>query len=631
MRRLILLFITLLTVLCCQDKNQDSVEVKEIKLFISNQASSLTSVSFTLYAFDGDLHEYDRWGVVYSESADKTAGEQVPLQGSPADKKITVELDDLKENTAYHVWGWAEGDRVPRLWTSHVTIRTLDRTKLSGTPIGSMSGKWAGADLGDRCVIKRFGYCPVPMKEKSTELAIIEGANSPDFSDALPIAMIKESYASEGMRYVDVDCSRGFRYVRYVAPAGENCNLSALEFYGLTGEGDDSQFCQLTNLPTVVINTEGAEEITSKENELSSTVYIISENGTDLLATQETGVRGRGNASWTFPKKPYRLKFKSKQSPLGAPASAKKWTLINNYGDKTLLRNIVAFEISRRVGQSYTPFCTPVDLVVNGEYRGCYQFCDQVEAAAGRVEAKDGYLIEIDAYASGEEVWFNSAEGMPVTIKHPDEDDITSEQRAFIQTYFNSMETTVFADNFTDPVTGYRKYLDLDSFLRNFIIGEFAGNTDTFWSVYMYKDSADGKLYTGPAWDYDLALENDKRTHPILSLSDYIYCTRGSVASSAVRKMVSRIVKEDPAAKERLVEIWTEACSEGRLSEINAFVSETASLLEESQRLNFMRWPILNEKVHQNIQALGSYPAEVQTVKNYLERRLEHFDGLVRK
>ena len=89
------------------------------------------------------------------------------------------------------------------------------------------------------------------------------------------------------------------------------------------------------------------------------------------------------------------------------------------------MRNILAFEVSRRVGLSYTPFCHPVDVILNGEYRGSYHLCDQVEAASGRVEAKDGYLIEVDAYAYSEDVWFSSNSGTPVTIKHPDEDDIT--------------------------------------------------------------------------------------------------------------------------------------------------------------------------------------------------------------
>ena len=493
------------------------------------------------------------------------------------------------------------------------------------------SQTWVGLDLGEKHVITKVGWSPRVDHQQRVELALFEGANEPDFSDALPIYIVKESGVNRVMQYGDVDCSRGFRYVRYVSPNDVRCNLAELEFYGHKSEGDDSKFYQLTNLPTVVINTSGAQEITSKEVEISSNVYIISQDGTDLLATSQTGVRGRGNASWGFPKKPYRLKFDSKQSPLGAPASAKKWTLISNYGDKSLLRNVMAFEVSRRVGQSYTPFCHPVDLIVNGEYRGCYQFCDQVEAAKGRVDAKDGYLIEIDAYAYDEDVWFNSSKGTPVTIKHPDEDDITSEQKAFIEGFFNKMEAAVFASNFTDESEGYRKYLDLDSFLRNFIVGEFGGNTDTYWSVYMYKDAADGKLYTGPAWDYDLGFENDYRTYPINSLPDYIYASSGSVASDAVRRMVTRIVKDDPAAKARLVEIWETALAEGGLSDLNAYLDEKTAMLQESQELNFKRWKILNEYVHMNFQALGSYEAEVGTVRTYITERFQTFDQLVRR
>lgn len=493
------------------------------------------------------------------------------------------------------------------------------------------SRTWVGLDLGEKHVITKVGWSPRIDHQSRVELALFEGANNPDFSDALPIHIVKNPGENNTMHYADVNCSRGFRYVRYVSPNDVRCNLAELEFYGHPGEGDDSKLYQLTNLPTVVINTPNAEEITSKEYELSSNVYIISDNGTKLLATSETGVRGRGNASWNFPKKPYRLKFDSKQSPLGAPASAKKWTLISNYGDKALMRNILAFEVSRRVGLSYTPFCHPVDVILNGEYRGSYHLCDQVEAASGRVEAKDGYLIEVDAYAYSEDVWFSSNRGTPVTIKHPDEDDITGDQQNFIADYFNKMEAAVFASNFTSETAGYRKYLDLDSFLKNFIVGEFAGNTDTYWSVYMYKDAADGKLYTGPIWDYDLAFENDQRTYPINNLSDYIYASRGSVASEAMRSLVTKIVKNDPAAKARLLELWTAARTEGGLDDLNEMVDELEVLLQESQELNFKRWKILDQRVHENYQALGSYSSEVGTVRTYITKRLESLDKLIRK
>ena len=492
------------------------------------------------------------------------------------------------------------------------------------------SRTWVGLDLGEKHVITRVGYSPRISHEGRVQLAILEGANSADFSDALPIAIIKQKGVSNQMSYVDVNCSRAFRYVRYVSPNDVRCNLSELEFYGWKGKGDDSQFCQLTNLPTVVVNTRNREEITSKEVYVMSNVYIISDGGKKILETSETGIKGRGNASWGFPKKPYKIHFADKQQVLGSPSTDRKWTLINNYGDKTLMRNILAFEVSRRVGMVYTPFCTPVDLVLNGEYQGCYQLCDQVEVGVGRVPAKDGYLVEIDAYAYDEDKYFyTSSRGIPVTVKYPQDDVITQAQMNFIQNYFERMEAAVFSSNYKDPVNGYRKYLDLDSFLLNFIVGEFCGNTDTYWSVNMYKDGAQGKFYTGPVWDYDLAFENDNRTYPINNINGYIYATKGSVADDDVRTMVTRIVKNDADAHARLIELW-DAVKPG-LSDLNFYVDQTYDLLYESQQLNFIRWPILSTRVHQNPKAYGSYDAEVNAVKTYITGRLTRFDQLVRR
>lgn len=497
---------------------------------------------------------------------------------------------------------------------------TPESELLSETSIGS--GRWRGFDLGSAHVITKAIFA----SSSSQTLGLFQGANNSDFSDALPLAIVKSNTKAGEFK---VQCSRGFRYVRYMAPPDASYSLSKLEFEGWKGAGDDSRLYQLTNIPTVVINTQDARDITSKTNEIKCTVYIISNGGKELLTAPLTDIRGRGNASWDFPKKPYRIKFAEKHSPLGAPSYDRRWTLISNYGDKTLMRNILAFEVCRRVEMAYTPFCKPVDVILNGKYQGCYQFCDQVEVGVGRVPAKDGYLIEIDAYNYTEDVNFSSSRGMPVSVHYPKSDSITSAQRSFIQSYFNSMEAAVFSSLFKDASKGYRKYLDVDSFLRNFIVGEFCGNTDTYWSVYMYKDAAQGVLYSGPAWDYDLSFENDQRTAPINNLSDYIYATRGSVPSSAIRDMVNRIVKEDPAAKARLLALWEQY--KPALSNLNNYVDETAALLEESQQLNFTRWPILNQRVHQNVRAYGSYSGEVKAVKTYITGRLKSFDKIVRK
>ena len=670
-------FLYLFTVLsfllvgCAEPDEPYTPSKPDIILSLGEAVCDASSVTLTISASGKDLDMFNRWGVTYSESSDKKGGRGLKSTGVPSDGTNEIVINGLKDNTTYYIWGWAYTKSDDQVWTEdHITATTAKKpdpkpAKLSGTVIGSRysvdytsgsqsttvnvknnvfdgdfdtyfasydrSGSWVGLDLGSKHVITKIGYSPRITQSHRVELAMIEGANNPDFSDALPIHMIKQSAPERQMTYEQTSCSRGFRYVRYVSPNDVRCNLAELEFYGYEDEGDDSKLYQLTNLPTVVINTEGSQEIVSKEEELSSTVYIISEEGTNLLATTETGVRGRGNASWDqFPKKPYRLKFKSKQSPLGASASAKKWTLISNYSDKSLMRNILAFEASRRIGQAYTPYCHPVDVIVNGEYRGCYQLCDQVEAAEGRVPAKDGYLIEIDAYAWKEVSAFWSWRGTPVTIKHPDEDDITDSQRQHIESFFNQMETAALGEDFTDPEKGYRKYLDLESFLRNLLVGDFCGNTDLLWSVYMYKDAKDGKLYTGPTWDHDLSFDNDYRSYPVNANNDFIFLFVPSPASDAVRDITRRIVKEDPEAKNLLAQYWNQALEEGDLKTLPEYLDQTYVLLQESQELNFKRWDILDSQVHMNFQALGTYEAEVNFLKNCLKERLVKFDEYVK-
>lgn len=505
---------------------------------------------------------------------------------------------------------------------------------------------WVGLDLGEPHVITRIGFASRKMRSYKLQLAVVEGANEPDFSDAMPLYMIRDDKTPSGrMTYADINVSRGFRYVRFMSGPSAACNFAEIEFYGHPGEGDDSQLFQLTNLPLVVVNTDGMRMMQSKDDKVNSTVHIISDGGTSLLSKKDTECKGRGNASWNFPKKPMRLKFPKKQTVLpDAPAKCKKWTLINNYGDKSLMRNKIAFHMSRGIGLSYTPYCQFVDLIFNGEYQGCYQLCDQVEVNPGRVEITEmtpddiegealtgGYFIEIDAYANQEASWFESLRGIPVTIKSPDDDEITPEQSAYIKDYFNKFETAVFTYGFTSETTGYRKYLNLDSFLQYFIVGELDGNTDYFWSIYMSKERGEEKFVVGPVWDVDLGFDNDYRTYPIANKTDFIYRSGGSVASDAVKRLADRILIADAKSRERLKYLWSDARVNRHYNPTYycKLVDRYAEQLAQSQELNFKRWNILGENVHMNPAVSGSYEGEVQRVKDYLNERFAQLDRII--
>ncbi len=510
------------------------------------------------------------------------------------------------------------------------------------------SNTWVGLDLGEKHVITKIGYAPRSGYGDRVKLAVIEGANRDDFEDAVPIYLIPESGVPGQMNYATINCSRGFRYVRYVTPNDKRCNLAELEFYGTKGEGDDSQFFQVTNLPTVYIRTNKAAEVTSKETEISCTVHVVSDGGKKVHIGEKTGIRGRGNASWNFDQKPYRIKFDKKTSLLDAPAKAKKWTLISPYGDKSLMRNMLGFEISKRVGARYTPYCQPVDVIMNGEYRGCYQLTDQVDVREHRVDVTEmkpednsgealtgGYFIEIDARASQEKCYFWGAKGIPVAIKSPDDDKITTQQKKYIENAFNNLVEKVFSLHFSHAEWGYYPYLDIDSFVKHLIIGELSGNTDTYWSTFMYKERGDDKFYTGPAWDFDIAFDNDSRTHTELNNpTDFLYATSvSSMAGGEMRQFVNRIIKQDPVANARMKELWKDLRDSGVITpeSLVQWVDETEKYLDQSQKLHYTRWGNLHFNVNMNFQHLGSYPAEVDMVRKFINRRVTDLDEIINR
>lgn len=503
------------------------------------------------------------------------------------------------------------------------------------------SGTWVGLDLGEAHVITKIAYAPRRDYIDGPDrllLGIFEGANDADFLEAVPLLMITELPQADTLTAQVVNCSKGFRYVRYVGPNNVRCNIAEIEFYGYKGVGDDSQFLQLTNLPTVVIHTEEAEAIESKDFYVNGFVTFISDDGKTLYK-DGLGIRGRGHSSWTFPKKPYRIKLFKKVNLLGFPAKERNWTLISNYGDKTLMRNLLAFDLSRRLEMVYTSVGIPVDLILNGEYQGTYNLCDQIEVAFDRIEVQEmtpddiappdvtgGYFIEVDAYAPEEESWFRSSRlGTPVKIRYPDSEDIVMEQFNYIRTHYEKMENAIFTPHYYDPVNGYRKYMDVESFIRHFLVGEISGNTDTYWSVYMYKERGDEIFKFGPVWDFDLAYENDFRTYPINQRNQWIYQI-GSTADGFL-DVVNRLFTDNSLVNS-VKDTYAGYRNSGVLTKdaLLQVADHYATVLSQSQRLNFMRWNIMNRIVHGNPLIHGSFENEVANVKHYISERIDWMD-----
>ena len=139
-----------------------------------------------------------------------------------------------------------------------------------------------------------------------------------------------------------------------------------------------------TGLPIVSIQTQGGRDITSKDNWLTATISIEGGEEFEDLEQMEVQVAGRGNSTWNYAKKPYKLKFGSKTEILGMPKH-KRWVLLANYIDKTMLRNDVSFYLGKQTSLAWTPRGYHVELILNGEHKGNYYLCEQIKIDKNRV------------------------------------------------------------------------------------------------------------------------------------------------------------------------------------------------------------------------------------------------------
>lgn len=270
-----------------------------------------------------------------------------------------------------------------------------------------------------------------------------------------------------------------------------------------------------TGLPIINIYTDDRGPVTSKEDWKSAKITINGVGRFDDLAESVVNIRGRGNTTWGWPKKPYALKFESKTEVLGMPKH-KRWVLLANAMDKTMLRNRMALRISEQTSLAWTPRNEYAELFLNGRHLGTYLVTEQIKVDKNRVNITEmspsdnegealtgGYLFELDFHFDNEKQW-RTPRNMPFAIKSPDEDELTAEQFAWAQEYIKNLEALIHSKEFLDPETGYMNYVDRQSFVDYWIIYEVCLNHEIGnpGSVYMHKDRG-GILTAGPIWDFD--------------------------------------------------------------------------------------------------------------------------------
>lgn len=376
-----------------------------------------------------------------------------------------------------------------------------------------------------------------------------------------------------------------------------------------------------SGLPVTIINTPNNQDITSKEEYIENTLISILQ--TDIIDEfcEITNVKGRGNSTWAAPKKPYAIKFNKKKSLLSLPED-KSWVLLANYYDPTLLRNDLALFLGDEMSLlDWTPHFQHVDIVLNGEYKGIYQVGEKYKISKNRVNVgEDGFLMEIDVRAPSEDdarYFIVDHLTYPVNIKEPDVEFDDSDY-TYAKDFVIAADAALFSDDFTNPETGWQKYLDLDSFVEWYLINEISKNADAvrLQSSCHMNLKRGGKIKMGPLWDFDMAFGGYRGSEETT-----LWANDPEGFKLKDTQWFSRLF-EDPVFVARVKERFND-CYYANKHRMFEHIDQTASILINKVVEDNKLWGTITWKASTNSQVKEVYQEKVDAMKNWLNTRLE--------
>lgn len=393
------------------------------------------------------------------------------------------------------------------------------------------------------------------------------------------------------------------------------------------------------NVPSVFIKTENKDGLSqlkiSKDIQMSGEIAFMDVYG-NVVATTMERINGRGNTSWdsagVFGKYPFNIKLQDKTDVFGM-GNNKKWCIIPQVFDEALIRNILVNDLARAVGLENTPNAENVDVYFNGEYIGTYLLSQRVDMGKNKlIPSESGYLVECELMEryDVEENKFRTNRGQAIIVKAPD--TVTSTKVDEIQDYIQRVEEAIYAeDGYNGRGEHYSDLIDVDSFVKVYLINEFSMNLDGgATSFFMYKDG-DDKLKAGPVWDFDWAFGSYESR-------DGINLVEGTSWYIKNKKMYDG---NDLAIMAKLcshTEFWEMVKEEWR----NSFKAAVTSQLEggnlmpidgyldkykDTAAMNFTRYDILPTAYTWGSSDTGrTYEENMEFLKEYYKRRIEFFD-----
>ncbi len=370
--------------------------------------------------------------------------------------------------------------------------------------------------------------------------------------------------------------------------------------------------------PNFYVNTDYGRIINSKETYIHC---LVSTNNSEYEITDiDAGIRGRGNSTWAWDKKPYRVKFDSKVD-LFNNGKAKSWTLIANHCDLSLSRNYLAFLLSRNTDSlEFTSSAVFVNFYLNNQYQGLYLVCDQIQSGKTRININEelngnpsdtGYLIEMDVadrvtFEGGikDKDFFTlgSDTSKAYVLKTPDTKDVNYDviYLDYIKYYMTDVYTYLISQASEENYNALSNLIDMNTFADTYILSELFNNCDVGWSMYMYKDK-DEKLKSGPIWDFDISSGNCAY-HPKSCDPNNMWARSGSMWYSNLLRFDE--FKELVASK---LESYKDKFKELLNTEV-----ENLLLYEDEFNRNFEKWDILGKGIN-----MGDSPISTEELLSF--------------
>lgn len=430
--------------------------------------------------------------------------------------------------------------------------------------------------------------------------------------------------------------------------------------YTVTADGADYTLCvqKATGIGSIFLTTESGSMRkihATKGTEESGQLVAIDYDGSVSYDNELDSIKGRGHSTWALPKKPYNIKLAKKASLLGMDKN-KKWCLLANAQDHSMIRNKLMYDLAHEAGLEFSPDSRFVDLYANGQYLGTYQVTQKVEAGDGDLvditdlEAKtedavalatgiedvdleelygnDKYSVNTDMYY-GSRTGFNipynpeditggylmefiipvdepssfiTSNGQPVNVKAPE--FCSAEQINYIADFMQELEDALYSpDGYNSKGKHFTEYIDIKSAAIMYLIQEYSLNLDGgLSSCYFYKDSkltGDGKVHASPAWDFDIALGNITEERYGVYMTDYnswfaknAYGPAGKTIFAALCNHEDFIAEVEKVWKESFAPALDIALGKTEGNSRLQSIYQYDALLESSSIMNYTRWDL---------------------------------------